>query len=180
MSLYLHTLFLFAHVSLPPQHYCSEPFITYRDVPTSNAKDVNGYRVDNGTLNICSYYSTGQFQLWVTSLVSGGLGTDYFLTAQGHAHHYLKGVLKMLSLAGFGVWGNLSLRMLNTLSTLIYSCSFPASFVASLIGIYDAVAIYFGFFLDANGAPLVSAVFHTIYAPYHSLTLIPALLSFLF
>lgn len=53
---------------------------------------------------VCSYRRLSAFHMFIVSAIFGGLGLDWCVLARGHGGFICLGILKALTLGGFGVW----------------------------------------------------------------------------
>jgi hypothetical protein len=54
--------------------------------------------------DVCNYHRTGKTEIYFFSLLHGFFGVDWFVLAKGNGAYIAVGVLKCLTLGGFGVW----------------------------------------------------------------------------
>ena len=104
----------------------------------------------------CTYKQASKISTFLTSLLIGGAGLDWFILSRKNSLYILTGLLKLLiTIAGY-IWTGFALINQNESSMIVASCfSFNLCLIGIIWWIVDWIRILFDKFPDGNGAPLI-------------------------
>lgn len=104
----------------------------------------------------CSYKQASRFSSFLTSLIIGGAGFDWFILSRENSLYVLTGLLKLLISIASYIWTGFAVINKTESSMFVASCfSLNLSLIAIIWWIVDWIRILFNKFPDGNGAPLI-------------------------
>jgi hypothetical protein len=104
----------------------------------------------------CSYKQASKFSSFLTSLLIGGAGIDWFILSRKSSLYILTGLLKLLISIASYIWTAFAVINKTESSMIVASCfSCNLSLIAIIWWIVDWIRILLNKFPDGNGAPLI-------------------------